>query len=217
MRQLAVAPANPNDGFAHLFVLDDGSINLLLPDGTTKVLSTTPITNLSGWHDLLFRVTAEAPGPAAPTLTAFGPTGNIKNWAFGIGDSVYLTAHVLHNPKVGSTCYPHVHWTTNGVNTASVKWQIDYTFCKSHNQESFPADTTITVEEAAYGAAWRSMTTEHPVGFVIPEVDTIINIKLTRITNGGTDNTDTVFGLFVDLHYESDGYGTPLRIPPFYT
>jgi hypothetical protein len=50
----------------------------------------------------------------------------------------------------------------------------------------------------------------------LTEPDELILVTLKRITNGGTDNPDTVFGLMVDFHYESDRDTTPLKAPGFY-
>ena len=41
-------------------------------------------------------------------------------------------------------------------------------------------------------------------------------VTLKRVTNGGTDNTDDVFGLMVDLHYQSDRDATRNKVPDFY-
>lgn len=170
-----------------------------------------------GWRDLRVPVVAQAPAAAAPTLTAFGPTGTVQQYAFALNDAVYLSAQVNHDYVPGSTAHVSVHWSTNGTNANTVKWQIDYTLASGHNQSNFPADGTVTVEEAAQGTAWRHMTTQDATGFSLIEVGTVICMKLTRITNGGTDNADTVFGLSVDFHYQVQQYATKNRAPNFYT
>ena len=175
------------------------------------------LANDLGWRDLRCSLVASATGTGTPALTAFGPTGTIKQLAFGVGDSVYVAAHIDHDIKPGSTIYPHVHWTTNGVNTATVKWELSYTFAAGHNQANFGPNTVVNLEEAAYGSAWRHMVTEDATGFTAPEVDSIIILEVKRITNGGTDNADTVFGLFVDFHYQSDRRATLNKSPDFYS
>jgi hypothetical protein len=52
---------------------------------------------------------------------------------------------------------------------------------------------------------------------IITEPDELILVTLKRVTNGGTNNTDTVFGLMVDLHYESDRHVTRNKSPNFYS
>ena len=114
--------------------------------------------------------------------------------------------------------YPHVHWTTNGTNTNTVKWELIYTYAKGHNQEAFPTETTINLEQAGSGTAWQHMIVEasDAQAFTAPEVDSLILMRVRRVTNGGTDNTDQVFGLFVDIHYQKDRFGTPQKSPNFY-
>jgi hypothetical protein len=192
-----------------------------LTEGATKLLLTVAeraqIDNVAGWRDLEMTVTGAASGGGAPTATVFGPTGNIKQTAFAVNDSVYMAAHVPHDIKPGSTMYVHVHWSTNGTSLNTVKWQISSINAKGHNQENFNADAVVTVEEAAHGTAWRHMITEDAVGIPALEVDSLVLVELKRITNGGAENADTVFGLYVDFHYESQQYATPSRTPDFYT
>jgi hypothetical protein len=172
---------------------------------------------VEGWRDLRMNMLAGRLGTANfPTLDGFGPTGAIEQLKFILDDYVYIAVQVAHDIKEGSTVYPHVHWTTNGTNVQAVKWEISYTLAKGHDQENFPADVVLTVQEAAAGTAWRHMLTEDITGFIAPEIDSLWIARIKRITNGGTDNTDQVFGLSVGLYYEVQQYATPNRIPDFY-
>ena len=170
-----------------------------------------------GWRDFKMVVSGAAAAAAAPALAVFGPTGNVKQSAFTVNDAVYVIGHIDHDILAGSTMYAHVHWSTNGTNVQPVKWQLSYMSAAGHNTANFPADTVLTVEEAAQGTAWRHMITEDVVGFPALDIDTLFIAELKRITNGGTDNTDTVFGLFVDLHYQVGQFATPSRVPDFFT
>lgn len=171
------------------------------------------------WEDNLTSLLTGRVGGTAPTLTAFGPTGTNDAYAFGINDFVYTSGfHITHDIKPDSKIYPHVHWTTDGTSTNTVKWELSFTYAKGHNQEAFPADTVINLEQAASGTAWQHMITEasDAQAFDAPEVDSIIVMRARRVTNAGTDNTDDVFGLFVDLHYQKDRFGTAQKAPDFY-
>ena len=169
-----------------------------------------------GWSDLTFGLNGANTGTGAPALTVFGPTGNIKQWKFAVGDSLFISAHISHDILVGSTCYPHVHWATDGTSTTTVKWHFHYTTCAGYSTEAFPADSTVTLEAAATNVAWTHEITEDAVGFVIPDIDSIILVEIERVTNGGAENTDGVFGLFVDLHYQVGQVATPSRSPNFW-
>lgn len=169
-----------------------------------------------GWADLEMSVTGAAIGGGAPTATAFGPSGNIKQTKFGIGDSVYQVAHVPHDALHNADCYAHVHWATDGTSVNTVKWQVSLISAAGYNTESFAADTIFTLEEAAAGVAWRHMITEEPSPRPLPDIDSLIMIELKRIANGGTDNADGVFGLYFDLHYQVGQVATPNRSPDFF-
>jgi hypothetical protein len=174
---------------------------------------------LGGWRDMRSSLVAAATGGGAPALAAFGPTGGIKQLSFGVGDSVYLAMHVDHDILPESTCFLHVHWTTNGVKTEAVKWALNYTIAERNDvtPDAFGTETQVLLQQAAAGTAWRHIVTEDTVGFTIPPIDSLIIIELERVANGGTENTDTVFGLFVDIHYQAAMVGTISRAPDFYT
>jgi hypothetical protein len=185
-------------------------------DSALKRLDVSDV--FGGWRDLIAPLTAATfPGDAtAPALTAFNG-GNIQQLVFAVNDVAQLTFHVDHDMKQSATMYPHVHWTTDGTSTASVKWEITYTMIKGHNQDSFPAESVITVEEAASGTAYQHMVTEDGTGVATPEPDTLILVRLARVTNGTVDNVDAVFGLTVDWHYPTQMHATKNRTPNFYT
>jgi hypothetical protein len=169
-----------------------------------------------GWRDNFANLTAAATGAGTPTLQPFGPSGNSKQRRFGINDSVYVVWHIDHDVAVGSTAYMHVHWTSDGVDTGLVAWQINFTGASGHNQANFPADTTLTMEQAGQGSAWRHMILEDTVGFTIPEVDSLIIAEVKRVAPSTGSNADNIFGLFVDIHYQVDKYATINRAPNFY-
>jgi len=49
------------------------------------------------------------------------------------------------------------------------------------------------------------------------EPDSLIAAVFSRITNGGTNNTDAVFAPHADMHYRAHVGGTKNRVPNFYT
>ena len=194
---------------------------LYIVDSSSGNSRKVAVENLvGGWRDLRAAlIGAKAAGVSDPTLAVFGASGDIRQYKFAVGNEVYLAFHIDHDIKVGSTVYPHVHWATSSTSTDIVKWEMEYTIAARDDTtpEAFPTPTTITVEAAASATAWAHQVTEHGTGFAAPVVDSLVLCHLTRITNGGTENTDDVFGLFMDLHYEAQQYGTPSRAPDFYT
>lgn len=166
------------------------------------------------WNELGLSLVGATKGSSAPTLTAFGPTGTIKQLSFIVGNSVYLASVIPHTFRIGTDVHPFIYWTTDGTDSNTVKWEFTYTFAAKQG-EVFPADVVITAESASGAAAWtynESAFTELR-GF---DISTIISVELKRITNGGTNNTDTVFGLHLGLHYNTDQSGTPLVHDPHF-
>ena len=176
----------------------------------------------TGWKDLLAPISlAGLPPSAAPAMTDF-VVGTVqrREMAFAIDDYVYVQPfHINHDAKPGGRAYLHVHWTTSGTQTNTVRWEFQIARALGHNQANFTQVTTSYVEQAAGGTAYRHRVAEVSDAdvLILTEPDELILVTLKRVTNGGTNNTDTVFGLMVDLHYESDRHVTRNKSPDFYS
>jgi hypothetical protein len=209
------------NGTESLFVRFDAldPTNLLAPDDSTFIAPQLP--QATGWRDMLAPLSAAGvPPSSAPVMTAF-VVGTVarREYAFDVNDLLYVQPfHVDHDVKPGGKGYLHVHWTTNGTSTATVKWEFQIARALGHDQANFAQVTTVTVEQAAAGTAYRHMVTEvsDANALTLTEPDELILVTIKRITNGGTNNTDTVFGLMVDIHYETDRGSTPNKAPNFY-
>lgn len=179
----------------------------------------------AGWFDLLSPVSAAGiPTTLAPTPQNFGPTHTPqrKEYAFDVNDYVFLQPfHINHDMKPGGKMLVHVHWSTNGTSTAVVRWELSIMRALGHNQANFGAPIVRTIEQAAHGTAWRHMVTEVPdlqdlQALTLIEPDELLLVTLRRVSNGGTNNPNLVFGLSCDFHYERDRDATPNRAPNFY-
>jgi len=174
-----------------------------------------------GWNDMLAPLlNAGIPNQNAPTLAVFGPSpSQYQAYTFAVNDYVFVQPfHVNHDIKPNGQAYIHVHWSTNGVSTNTVKWEFDVMRALGHNQANFGAVTKLVVEQAGSGTAWRHMVAEVDVSqtLTLTEPDEVILVVLRRVTNGLTNNADSVYGLMVDFHYESDRRSTPNKSPNFY-
>lgn len=173
-----------------------------------------------GWRDLTSSVSsARVPPASAPVADNFGLSGLRLEYRFAVNDYIFIWPyHINHDIKPGGRAYLHVHWSTNGTNTQPVKWQLDVMRAKGHDQESFGAPVSYTVTGTPHGTAWRHMISEvsDADALSVFEPDELVIVTLKRITNGGTDNTDKVFALQVDLHYETDREFTAFKAPDFY-
>lgn len=174
----------------------------------------------SGWKDNVMPMhTVGVPASSAPDMTAFGPSGLREEYAFALNDYCFIPAfHINHDISAGLLAYLHVHFATQGVQTHNIKWEMQIMRALGHNQAAFNTVTTITVEQAASATAWQHQIVEVPLAdaLTLVEPDELILVTLKRITNGGTNVTDNVFGLCVDLHYQSDRQSTLNKAPDFY-
>lgn len=173
-----------------------------------------------GWRDMISSLDVQGvPEPNLPVRASFGPSGLRQEYAFEVGDYAFCQPyHVNHDVKVGGLALVHVHWSTNGTSVQPVKWEFQITRALGHNQQYFGAETSYFVTQASNGGAWRHMIAEVVIGdaLTLVEPDEVILVTLRRVTNGATDNTDAVYALLVDFHYEADKSATLNRAPNFY-
>lgn len=200
-----------NEVFAQGAVIDEASGNGI------KVGDTT--TNDFPWRDILGQINLQGSGANDPSWSTI--TGNFKAWQFAVNDEVWIVYHVPHDIVPSSDIHFHVHWTTGGTSTNTVKWQVEYAYAKGFNQAAFnfASSTTITMEEAASGTAYQHMVTESAAQTIsgLTEPDGLIVCHLSRITNGGTNNPNSIYVFTADVHYQSTNIGTIDKAPNFYT
>lgn len=174
----------------------------------------------AGWVDLVQPMIIEGvPLAFQPTYQPFGPSGLRRELAFEVGDYAFVKAfHINHDVKPGGLALVHAHWSTDGTDTAPVRWEFQISRALGHQQAYFTAETSYFVSQAGWNGAWRHMIAEVDIAdaLTLVEPDELILVTLRRVTNGATDNAATVFGLTVDFHYQSDRNATPNRAPNFY-
>ena len=180
---------------------------------------TYPNTDDFAWRDIEGVVLTRGVGATDPAWTQIG-SSVFYAYAFAVNDVCWINYHVPHDIVPNTLIHFHTHWITDGTSTNSVKWQFQYSYAKGFNQAAFSTTpTTITAEQAASGTAYQHMITESAGQQIsgLTEPDGIIQCKITRLTNGGSENSDTVYLLLADLHYQSTNNGTYAKAPNFYT
>ena len=192
--------------------------------GSAYALINTGATAATGWSDLVSPLTlAGVPSNNAPTAVPIGTSTTGSQYealAFDVNDYAFCQPfHVNHDVKPNGKAYVHVHWTTNGTNIGAVRWMLTLRRALGHQQATF-ANTEIVreVEQTTTGTAWKHMVAEvNDAGAItLIEPDELILVTVKRIAPVGTATTDTVIGLTVDFHYETDRDSTPYRSPNFY-
>jgi hypothetical protein len=181
------------------------------------------ISSSGYWEDYTADLSTARPGLTNPPDVVL--LQNIPCYAFdpGTNEDVSINFHIKHDFKLGTKIYPHMHWSPGtSTNTGVVRWGFEYTLAKGHQQEVFPATTTIYVEQAATGSAHQHMIAEvaevDAIDSASLEPDTIIRMRVFRDASHVNDTfTGDAFGFQVDLHYQRDRVGTKNKAPDFYT
>jgi hypothetical protein len=176
-----------------------------------------------GWRDELADVITR--GTAGdPTFKVF--RDGIYAYAFedhgaGTEDQVWAYFHVQHEYAPGTKIYPHIHWSINAAITGTVRWGFEYIAAKGHNQQAFPASTTVYVNQTIT-TQYQHMIAEVSEADAIPidnlEPDTIIAIRFFRNSSNAADTlAGDAFGFKVDCHYNVNGqFATKNKAPNFY-
>ena len=98
--------------------------------------------NVGTWIDVDFPIIIRTTGPNIPTLTTFN--GNLTMPQWGVNNfNVCESQEFVHSWKEGSTCYWHLHLTTNGTNVDDryVRFEVEYGYTAGGNMADwiFPA------------------------------------------------------------------------------
>lgn len=216
----ATEPTIPADSLLLMRVVTSGGAITTVEDKRVR----SPLYLRTGeWNDYVNDLAqGKVAGSNVPTWSTF--RDGLKAYAFSASsmNEVWVTFHILHDIKLGTTLFPHIHWSPGvSTNTGTVRWGIEYTHCKGHQQQAFPASTTVFVEQAADGTAYKHYIAEVVAGDAIAalnvEPDTLIQIRVYRDAAHANDTfPDVAFGLEMDLHYLQAQLGTLNKEPDFF-
>lgn len=173
-----------------------------------------------GWNDITTDISAgRGIGANAPTWSTY--RNGIKAYAFDSGtmNEIWMAFHIKHDYAEGTSVYPHVHWGPITTNTGVVRWGFEYTIAKGHDQEVFPASTTVYINhDIASNKQYQHIISEVTDGdsFSAFEADTLILLRLFRDAGDAADTfPDDVFAFELDIHFQSDRSTTKNKVPPF--
>jgi hypothetical protein len=177
-----------------------------------------------GWKDMLGDIRPRGSGVTVPTFAQVG-TSNMYRYRWAIGNIQYIDFHIPHDYAIGTAVYFHTHWKTVGTSINTVKWSGEFWYARGYGVESFAFGSPGTAwsVEAAPTSPSATNGSAHMItetgAIVIPnlEPDGSIALVLSRVTNGGTNNTDDVFCWNCDVHYQSTEETTANRNGPWGT
>lgn len=211
-----------NETIPHAFVDADEQQRVLIEN---QILIKALLNKLEAYHipptgfrDILGDIIVKGVGSADPKWRQIN-SSVFYAYKFDVNDECWMSFHIPHDFIRGSDFFIHTHWLPNGTNVNPVKWQNTYMHAKGHNQEDYDvAGTIITSQDTPAGSAYRHYVSEtDAINVAGVEPDSVVYVHIKRITNGATDNTDDIFVLTNDIHYESNNIATLNRSPDFYS
>jgi hypothetical protein len=200
--------------------------DLVLPKTAGKGIMVDTDAPTFPWVDLLCQIDVRGGATTDPTWAVF--KGVMRAYQFTINDFVWTFLHLPHDWLPGGDLYFHVHWAHSdpSITTGSVTWEFISTSAKGHNQQAFGAEKTTTVTQTASHTRYQHMIAEAqlstPGGSSTLldsndlEPDTLVLIR-TRLTANTMNGGPEPYVFTADAHYQSVGYGTKSKEPPFWT
>jgi len=197
------------------------SENLIL-ESDSRIQIGSATAGEAGWRDMVGQIVVRrAAGAGVPVYEQMG-SSIFYGYRFAVGDDVQVIYHIDHDYAVGTPIFLHAHWCKNGTNVQPVRWEIAWTYAHGHQRGVFNiagAASTSTVTQTPASPAWTHQIAEigtgiNPTGGF--EVDGLLIANFKRVTNGGTNNTDNIYLLFGDCHYQADRFSTKNKSPDFY-
>ena len=186
-------------------------------------VSTLDARTALGWRDNVIEMSMRG-GPNDPSITPF--IGNLYLLGFGTDRQyeVFGNFHIDHDYALGTKLYPHIHWSADTTTVGTVRWGIEYTVAKGHQQQAFNAPVTVYVEQTTTGTPYMHYVAEVSDADAVDgaalgvEPDTIIMVRVFRDASHANDTyPDVAFGIFLDMHYQADRATTPFKRPDFLT
>ena len=159
-----------------------------------------------GWRDNIIEMTTRN-GPAEPQMVPFRDGIYLLGFVKTDMMDAFGNFHVDHDYAMGTRLYPHIHWAADSSLIGVVRWGIEYTIAKGHQQMAFGPTTTIYIEQQTTGVPYMHYVAEVSDADSIPgddiEPDTLILVRVFRDATHPNDTyDDQVFGICLDMHYQ---------------
>lgn len=177
-----------------------------------------------GWNDNVKELYAV--GPNQPSLAnSFGPYYHYEFSADTMNE-VFANFHIIHDQALATAIYPHFHIMTNSTATGVVRIGFEYSWARRSDDTGAVAFSTPVTVYKNFTIPANTNGYHHVVQVddanVIPantnyNIDTLFIMRFFRDAANPADTfPDTIFGLTVDLHYQSARFNTPNRDPNFF-
>jgi hypothetical protein len=206
--------------------LDVSVVNDLIFGSNSKMYIRSGDTNVFGWRDLksefVVRATTGSGNPTFGTLTGLGGMQGLI-FSSSSMNQVWANYHIDHDYAMGTPIYPHIHWMPLTTALGTVRWGIEYTVAKGHQQSQgskFQNTTTVFVTQSitqnsqnVHFVAEVSDADAIPADLIEP--DTVIKIRFFRDAANDT-YSGNVHAWQGDLHYMVGQNATVNKAPNFF-
>ena len=163
------------------------------------------------WRDIDFPIIIRTTGGGIPALTTLNGSITLPQWQ--IGDiNVCESQEFVHEWKESSTCYWHIHLTTNGQNADNryVRFSVEYGYVTPSGVWQFPA--TMDSGDLLIPANTPTKTMlALPIGSFTP-ANTHIGghavAVLRRIASTGNSPSAEPWVAMLQMHIECDSVGS---------
>ncbi len=176
-----------------------------------------------GWADIIAPITVRGGGANNPAWVQF--RDGIFGYEFQSSRSneFWASYHLNHDYALGTPIFPHVHWSPVTAQTGTVRWTLEYTVAKGHQQTTgsvFGHTQTISMlTTISQPSQYMHFVTEVPEAQGLTsslfEPDALIVARWFR--HGANDTYPaSVIGFTTDIHYQVARASTKNRAPNFY-
>lgn len=170
-----------------------------------------------GWRDITSDINVKGSGTNSPTWGVVRNGINAFLFDSSTMNECWFNFHINHDYALGTPIYLHAHWVNPSTSTGVVRFGFEYTIAKGHQQEVFPASTTIYVEQACTGQYYHHVA-EISTGITSAslEPDAIVMVRLFRDASHVNDtNTNAIAIIASDIHYQANRFATKNKAPAF--
>lgn len=172
----------------------------------------TMLGNATVWDDLLALQYARTLGSKDPSMDLWN--GTIYTWAFdddaaGSEEELFFTIQTPHDMKIGSSLYPHVHWSPDTSTAQNVTWVFTYQWANINENYG---NTISTLRKSCNTIAVKHRHNMCSFPAMAKTNSTLSSVIVGRLYRDSANATDTstvkAWLLGFDLHYEKDKLGS---------
>lgn len=164
------------------------------------------------WTDIDFPIIIRTTGANIPTLTTLNGNITMPQWA--VNDfNVCESQELIHAWDEGTTCYWHIHLTTNGIDATNryVNFEIEYGY-NNGNNTSWTFPTVITSGDLLIPASTPDKTMLIlSIGNFTPssaKIGAHVVARLKRIASTGTAPTNNPWVAMLQMHILCNSEGS---------